>query len=256
MTEPSESVLLCEGYHDRAFLTGWLEHLGCSNPSTQGARTGIVTDPWDQTVRGGQYAFHSSSGRFIRISPVGGQSNLRLAARLRLDKRQLELLTRLVICVDPDTDASDPADTRNGMRVEDVERFVQDFDPAASCNRAAGEFTLDGGGTQVSLIRWEVDADPLPGVPNQQTLERLVCTALCHAYPERGSCVQRWLESRPQPPVENVKAFAWSHMAGWYAGHGCDHFFRHLWQDGRVVEKMEPLLRLSAAWQVMEEIAR
>jgi hypothetical protein len=28
----SESVIYCEGYHDRAFWMGWLGHLGCSDP--------------------------------------------------------------------------------------------------------------------------------------------------------------------------------------------------------------------------------
>ncbi|MDT7815668.1 MAG: hypothetical protein QOJ42_5584 [Acidobacteriaceae bacterium] len=28
----SESVILCEGYHDRAFWDGWLRYLGCSDP--------------------------------------------------------------------------------------------------------------------------------------------------------------------------------------------------------------------------------
>jgi len=46
----SESVILCEGYHDRAFWAGWLLHLGCTDPGLPSAgkatRTPIF-DPWN-----------------------------------------------------------------------------------------------------------------------------------------------------------------------------------------------------------------
>ena len=57
-----ESVVLCEGYHDRAFWTGWLQHLGCANPGQrQGSAEIRVKDPWGDRVRGGEFAFHSAT---------------------------------------------------------------------------------------------------------------------------------------------------------------------------------------------------
>ena len=38
----SESVILCEGFLDRAFWAGWLEHLGCTDPGRQPGKPGRV----------------------------------------------------------------------------------------------------------------------------------------------------------------------------------------------------------------------
>lgn len=66
----SETYVLCEGYHDRAFLKASLLHLGCSGPSNQGRD--YVRDPWDLFVEKGQFVFYSNSNQFIRVIPVGG----------------------------------------------------------------------------------------------------------------------------------------------------------------------------------------
>ena len=250
-------MLLCEGYHDRAFLTGWLQHLGCTDLGVMNASGAVrvPVDPWGQTVKGGQFALQTRSGRFVRIVPCKGKTNVLRTARLRLGKREQEQLTRLVLCVDPDNNPTDPADAQTGMRPEDVERFVHTFDPNTQRSDETSEFVLDGGKTRLALIRWEAPADVLPGVPNQQTLERLVCLSLHRAFPERGVWVQRWLDGRPAPTDAGSKAFVWSHMAGWYADHGCDYFFRHLWQEPPVAAQIETLLRQSGAWQVMEKFA-
>ena len=36
----SESVVLCEGYHDRAFWAALLEHLGCADPGRNPGKRG------------------------------------------------------------------------------------------------------------------------------------------------------------------------------------------------------------------------
>src|SRR5436309_2878174 len=83
---------------------------------------------------------------------------------------------------------------------------------------------IDSGATKVALVRWEASDPDGPGLPQQQTLERLVCAALIAAYPTRAKSVQDWLDSRPQPPGTHPKEHAWSHMAGWYADQGCEAF--------------------------------
>lgn len=60
----SEAIFVCEGYHDRSFLSGWLTVLGCSDPSN-GGKT-VVLDPSGKRVAGGQFAFHDPSGKFLR----------------------------------------------------------------------------------------------------------------------------------------------------------------------------------------------
>jgi hypothetical protein len=108
-------------------------------------------------------------------------------------------------------------------------------------------------------VRWEAGDGNCPGLPEQQTLERVVCAALVAAFPDRGLAVQKWLDSRTQGPTAGPKEFAWSHMAGWYAEHGCENFFRYLWTaetgDGHAREELENRLRACGAWRVAETLA-
>jgi hypothetical protein len=118
---------------------------------------------------------------------------------------------------------------------------------------------VDNGATQVFLVRWEVNDAVAVGLPNQQTLERLVCAALVAAYPDRGSTVQTWLDSRQNPPANapatEPKEFAWSYMAGWYAGHNCEDFYCSLWREPKVAAELESRLRSSGAWQIAKALA-
>lgn len=118
-----------------------------------------------------------------------------------------------------------------------------------------GNIEVDGGATMVALIRWETNDPPAPSVPDQQTLERLVSAALAAAYPPRAKAVQDWLDARPNPPQPDPKEHAWSHMAGWYAEHGCEHFYANLWRDADVARELESRLRSSGAWRIAETLA-
>lgn len=253
----SESVILCEGYHDRAFWAGWLLHLGCTDPGLPPAgktTRAQVLDPWNTPVTGGQFAYHSTSGRFVRVRPCHGKGNVLPAARVRLGQRTSKPLLRLVVTVDPDVSAAGTTPAAAGLRLHDVLQFVRTFDPAATLN-AEGEIEADGGATRVALVRWETNDPPSPGLPDQQTLERMVSAALAAAYPPRATAVQHWLDARPGPPPPDPKEHAWSYMAGWYAGHGCEDFYSDLWRDAGVARELESRLRASGAWQVAENVA-
>jgi hypothetical protein len=128
------------------------------------------------------------------------------------------------------------------------------FDPGAAVN-ADGEIEVDGGATKISLVRWEVADPKAPGLPDQQTLERLASAALAAVYPARAASVQRWLDARPIPPGADPKEHAWSYMAGWYAEQGCEAFYSNLWNDPRVVAEPEARLRSSGAWQIAATLA-
>jgi hypothetical protein len=83
----SESVVLAEGYHDRAFWAGWLRHLGCSDPGAPrpgSTRRSDIYDPWGDRVVGGQYAYRSATNQFVRVIPCQGKSHLLPAVRNRL----------------------------------------------------------------------------------------------------------------------------------------------------------------------------
>ena len=96
----SDSVVLCEGYHDRAFWKGWLARLGCAE-----ARTAIVQrSPGNKQIAKGEYDYRAVSGRIIRVIPCGGKRLLMRAARVHLGDRGMSPgLERLVINVDADT---------------------------------------------------------------------------------------------------------------------------------------------------------
>jgi hypothetical protein len=253
----SESVILCEGYHDRAFWKGWLLYLGCTDPGIPPAGSTTrrpILDPWNTRVASGQFAYHSRTSRFLRVVPCQGKSNVLQAVHLRLGQRTSKQLLRLIINVDPDVSAAATSTGASGLRRQDVLSMVQTLDPSAVVN-ADGNIAVDGGATTVALIRWEVADPPAPGLPDQQTLERLASAAVIAAYPLRATAVQDWLDTRPSPPPPDPKEHAWSYMVGWYAEHGCEDFYSNLWRDADVVRELEARLRSSGAWQIAEEMA-
>lgn len=250
----SESVILCEGFHDRAFWAGWLEHLGCGDPGAAEAgqaRRKRVLDPFGTPVEGGQFAFETSGGAFIRVVPCGGKEKVPVAARVRLLQRTSKAIIRLVINVDSDRPFDD---TGTHSRATDrVDQVVRECDPSAT-RHESGDWLLDGNRSTVSLIEWQSQDRVSEGVPAAQTLERLVCSAIVSAYPQRAPCVQAWLDSRPEPPIASPKEYAWSYMAGWHAECGCEHFFRSAWTDIRVAEALRSRLVQSGGWRIAESL--
>jgi hypothetical protein len=256
MSAPSETQILCEGFHDRAFWAGWLQHLGCSN---QGYAPDTPRypqpDPWGTRIGSGHFAYSSPTHQFIRIIPCKGKPNILPALRERLKTRTTRPLLRIVVNVDPDIVAGSISPP-TGLRAADLLSVVQtDFDPAAKLT-PAGEIEIDSGATKVSLIRWEVPDPSAPGIPDQQTLERLVCSAVVAAYPDRADVIEQWLKSRPTPPASSPKEYSWSYMAGWYAEHGCEDFYRQVWREPTIARELENRLRPSSAWNIAELAAQ
>ena len=121
---PIESVIFCEGYHDRAFWSGWLKSLGCRVPGNPGS----VSDPWGRLVQGGQFAFLTAKNQFLRIVPCKGKTNIPDAFKIRLLGRNTHPVRQIVLCVDRD----DFADGSGGNRSLPPERVLQlatEFDP-------------------------------------------------------------------------------------------------------------------------------
>lgn len=198
--------------------------------------------------------FLSKSGAFIRLQSCGGDKAVLGRLEDRLVERTTNALCRLVVNLD--TDARDPAGLAlrtAGLRAS-VEIRVAKADPSWSTN-ANADLAIDGGATLVSTVFWSA-ADPVsPELPAKQTLERLVCAALCAAYPGRGATIAAWLASRVPAPPEGPKEHAWSHMAGWYADAGCDEFYQAVWRDALVVAELESRLRSNGSWGAMVAIA-
>jgi hypothetical protein len=119
-----------------------------------------------------------------------------------------------------------------------------------------GDLSIDGGATLISTVFWSADDHAASHLPGKQTLESLVCAALCAAYPDRAVAVATWLSSRPAAPPAGPKEYAWSHMAGWYGSSGCDEFYQAVWRDPAVTAELEGRLRRSGSFRVVETLAR
>src|SRR5258708_28373216 len=132
----SESYILCEGYHDRAFWGGLLLHLNCADPGAlpSGKRRDF-RDPFGNLVRGyGVFGFRSRSGAFIRVVPAHGKDNIPSLARNRLEERKGKALTRLVINVDSDQQADGGRPIGPTLTFQALEALVKEFDGAAKVN--------------------------------------------------------------------------------------------------------------------------
>jgi len=176
-------VVLCEGYDDRAFWKGWLCHLRCTD-ALESSGGPLVLDPWNRRVSGGQYAFYSASGSFIRVVPCKGKEQVLRQTRTRLDERNTRDLVHLVVNLDADEDASSDRDHTATLR----QRVIGLLDSRQSPYEPdhGGNLLLDDGATMVSTVCWHASDPPDPELPDKQTLERLVCSAIISAYPERG----------------------------------------------------------------------
>jgi hypothetical protein len=262
----TEAVILCEGYHDRDFWAGWLEYLQLQPPDripgTAGAKP--VEDPWGKPIPKGQFCYSTSLGQFIRIVPCGGDARVvkevadgwlnPAMQQYQAGARELAL-RRLLFCVDSDA-RIDEKGSVGQFGISEFISWLWKYDPNPE-PIGNGEVSLFGRATTALLIHWETaDKENIAGIPNQQTLERLVCSAIVAAYPERAKPIQKWLDSRPEAPVAGPKEFAWSHMAGWYAEFGSNAFYRKLWRDDRLVEQLRMRLEAIGAWAIVENLAK
>jgi hypothetical protein len=259
MSVRSESVILCEGHHDRAFLKGWLEKLEFRNLATEHSSGPIkVYDPWDKPVLGGQFGFRwPPSDQFVRIVPCHGPwvGKIRRAAKNRLGRRSTEALDHLVFVVDLDGFIGDDFQEAERRRVESLAGLLRELE-LEHTKTDDNDFLIDDddGSTHISIVHWRCDDGDGPGIPRKQTLERVVCASLAAVYPERAEAVQHWLDGRPDPPGESPSAPAWSFMAGWYPDYDCEAFYSELWNDAQVAEALTERLNAIGATGVMTKL--
>lgn len=222
----TETIILCEGYDDRAFLAGWLLRLGLNDLKPDKGRATPI-DPWGLPVSDGQFAFRAPDGGSVRVQPCHSRGNVFRRAKLRVKGAPSRALAGLVLAVDHD--GVDP---------------TPQFDGVTAKARKLGV-------GNVNLAVWHCEDPATDGVPDAQTLERVVCAAIVAAYPLRGPSVQTWVAGRPDCPVPKDevghKTLAWSHMAGWYSRHGCGDFYRAVWRDERVATALEDRLTANGA---------
>jgi len=206
-------------------------------------------------VAGGEYAFASPAGEFIRVKPCHGASLVLEAARARLKNRGQKLLANLVINYDADEFADRQNPTAGDAIHIRVFAMLREFDPAAAALDAT-RFQIDSGATEAHVAKWSATDGPGPGLPHQQSLERLICAAVLEAYPSRGIPVDAWLKSRPEPPAAHPKEHLFSFLAGWYADAGSyEGLIERLWADAVVSTAILRRLDASGVLAVAKRIA-
>lgn len=253
MIELIESIIYCEGYHDRSFWDGILRHLGCTSLKTKDGTA--VIDPFGEELKGGHFAYRSKSGRFIRLVPCHSKNDVIKFAKVRLKVIATKPVDRLILNVDSDMSSKLSVEEATQNRFSTLSDKARNISPTAKMSDTL-DFNFEGGAPLIAFIDWHTDAPSSILLPDQQTLERLVCDALLTAYPERSKTLTPWFDSLPQKSREEVKTYAWSHMAGWHAGDNCDAFYSRLWEDEKVVEELRKRLETCGAWSVAEALSK
>lgn len=245
-----QHVILCEGYDDRAFWVGWLLRMGCKDLSLRADSNRIkrVEDPWGRMVSRGQFGFATATGTFVRLVPCDGGGNVGATAAQFFKEHANHPIDRLLINLDAD-DTLDSTSTSARDIIAGVVR-AQNGDAISD---AGGSYFVAG--VRVCPVVWECADRAAPGIPGKQTLERLVAAAIVAAYPQRGPTVATWLAA-PPAGGDSHKHHALSYLAKWYAEHGPDDFFKHLWRDEATAAQLESRLRDSGAWAHVEALAR
>jgi hypothetical protein len=255
MSREAESILLCEGYHDRAFLDGWLRSRECKSWKDK---------PYppnnDNKLGGGQFAFQTPKQRWVRVVPVEGEGNLLRKANVFLQEAKTRPISRIVLVWDVDR----PVQGGEESRRQSFERWAIERGAEAA---SSSDFHLppDLGDTTLALLLWHLGdpsvaepTDPaLPDLPPQQTLERLVCAAIRDTDPDRCRDVVRWLCTRSSPPKEEKrhKTHVAFHMAGWFSDWGYEGFFKALWDDYPAVRPaLEARLSAIGATRVIDAV--
>jgi hypothetical protein len=244
-----ESLVYCEGYYDRAFWKGCLEHLGCENLFEPG---GTVKDPWGLRVSEGHFGFLNQRREFVRVVPCHGKEQILPAVRNRLLQRVTKHAEHIVINWDADTfEVGTPEEASPNDRLRDILGSMQE----GATPNAVGDYQLEGEPTTtISLVLWSTPDAPSAGGPAKQTLERLCCAALREVYPVRSDAVARWLATLEGGPTDNPKSFSWSYMAGWFPDRGCEAFLEQLWKDVAVAQALQDRLKRTGAWRVVQEL--
>lgn len=200
-------------------------------------------------VASGQFAFYTGAGTFVRLRPCDGGGNVLATAKEFLKGRATHPIGRMILNLDADRHAGSE-DGPDALAA--VHEFVRRQDGRVNDD---GTGVIDG--VLVVPVIWGCeDRSDTPGVPNKQTLERLICAAIAAIHPDRPPAVERWLMDPPTSEPITHKHYSLSYLAKWYAEHGADDFFRALWRDPRVAEAIERRLAVGGAWSHLLALAR
>ena len=261
-------LILCEGYDDRSFLSGLLQHHCQCTESAAAKRT-------RSKYGNGAYIFFTAEGSHeIHVLPCGSVSQVLTAFKNRMQEiasgvcPEVDFLT---IFTDHDTlpDGQESAVASNSSPSIKPGSISDLLDGANIKYQRSADGRIpqwhvekaDNSQCAVALLYVRThDSASRTGLPSKQTLERLVCHAIAKAHPDRTKTVADWLASRKYKPVhtdrQESKEHAYSYLAGWYASDGCDYFFRHIWEQAQPREHLVHEMRDTGILQTLESMAK
>ncbi len=214
-----ESRLFCEGYHDRDFLDACLPKLGWSSAQHD-------QDPEGSEIRGEGQRYYARGARHLRVVPLTNDDAVfRSLTSPAIDRPWID---RVVACVDSD-EAHDHADPVSARR-----------DQFQAATKGADRYRL--------LVWHTTEHVERIGVPSQHTLERIVCSGLVAAYPERAEVVSSYVMGHST----SAKAWSWANMARWYPKTGCSGFFKKVWAEPKVASEMLSLMEAAGLRTVLD----
>lgn len=244
------SVLLCEGFNDRDFLGGVLEMAG-------GKDGRDISKPDGTKVAGHGRQAWLFGKHLVEICPVEGKPSStfdRLAEQLVVPGRSPQAI---VFVRDADLDAPAGAKDVDKKIHGHIERLRRDLSPR---------------GPTPSLLGfgwWTGDAVDSPGIPNKQTLERLLCAAWTTALPEAGASIDSWLRADPAHDTlmreDRSKSLTHKNQAkSWYAKYtaadGEGYFYGKAWARHAIVrtavlQRLETRGALPALRQLIPDLS-
>ena len=151
MTESVESIIYCEGYHDRSFWDGILKHLGCRSLKTLDGTA--VIDPFGEEMKGGHFAYHSKSDKFLRLVPCHSKKDVIRFAKLRLKLITTKPIDRLILNFDSDLSPDISIEEAAKMRLANLEDKARNISPTTTMSKTF-DFNFEGGTPSITFVEW------------------------------------------------------------------------------------------------------
>lgn len=223
---------------------------------TKGDRVRIEARIAPHPLEKGEHVFETAAGDWIFVRPCNNARDLWKSLRL-LAEKDLDPPAGIVVNVDSDRHAGE-GDPEAGAR-ERLSQAIQESEG----QRPAGERPYRIGRTRVELVVWHCeDAAGTMGVPDKQTLERLVCAAIAEASAGSensqgwAASVRDFLAQEPRGG-QGHKNHALAYCAKWFVPERED-LFRAVWSRESfpaVAAALESRLRATGGWKAAEALA-
>lgn len=198
-------AIVCEGYQDRAFFSGWLDYLYSAKKYDL---------PKSHRLAGrGIYCKQIPQRPSVVIVPAEGKSRVAQTAADYAKNGATEL-SRVLIVID--SDGLEPSASRSSM--------LSSYCTTRGIEPPAAEATL------VADRKIEVRVEVL-----HPSLERVIRTALGATYADEMRAVDDFLGHQPNRPAKLTgKEPAFTYCAAWCPDSFGDDFFAHVWRDPQV----------------------